>query len=105
MMKKINSEAWKEFDESVREILCSVPLVTYKGEPITDSDSQFKEAVSKLIVLPLSIQDTEITLFNESTATLLVYDELYCREENQQSESDEMLMSDLENYKLGGKYA
>ena len=105
MMKKINSEAWKKFDESVREILYSVPLVTYKGEPITDGDSQFKEAVSKLIALPLSTQDTEITLFDESTATSLVYDELHCHEENQQSESDEMLMSDLDNYKLGGKYA
>lgn len=80
-MIKTNSEGWNKFSEKVSEIVSRVPLTDFRGNPVEESDPWFKDAVDKLMNLPLKLYGLENVVFTEHTATMLVHDELVGRRE------------------------
>lgn len=103
---KINSEAWISFNKKIEAILKDVPEFDYRGNPVSDSDQVFKDAVDKLMNLSLDINGKDKVIFTEQTATALIFDELDGRRQNQDEAEAMVHWSQFNNaINLGGKNA
>jgi hypothetical protein len=87
MFFKCSSDAWNEFNDKVQEILSKIHTHDCRGNPTHEDDTTFKDAVSRLCSLKIIIGSTEFKPLSEYLATMLVYDELEARQDQEDRES------------------
>lgn len=83
MDRKITSysSAWRRAFQEVDDILSKVHSTDYKGNPSQPGDPSFDDASKRLQRIALVCGDTEILLFDEYKANMLIFDEIMSRQE------------------------